>query len=79
MSHACGTILSATKFVSNVEIFQNASVFTSVSRVGKMECMYMYIYEASSSRTLSKYVIYVTVCRNREKESMREKVIVSYF
>lgn len=42
-------------------------------------CIYIYIYEASSSQTLSLYVIYVTVCRNRETESMREKVIVSYF
>ena len=43
-----------------------------------MECMYMYIYE-TSSRTLSIYVMYVTVCIETEKKSMGEKVTISYF
>lgn len=34
-------------------------------------CIYMYVYEALQFSD-SIYIIYVTVCRNREKESMRE-------
>lgn len=37
-----------------------------------MECMYMYIYE-TSSRTLSLYVMCVTVCIETEKKRAWER------
>lgn len=41
MSHACGTFFSTTKFVFNVETFQNASLLLLPKLEELEKCIYM--------------------------------------